>query len=389
MSTGKPGPALGADGPLRGIRVLDMSALGPGPFCSMLLADFGAEVIAVERPAPPPFDPAKFFARGKRSVVVDLRAPGGADVVSRLADGADVLLESNRPGTMERRGIGPDVLCTRNPRLVYTRLTGWGQEGPYRDRAGHDINYIAVSGTLGVLGRADEAPAPPLALVGDMAGGSLFAALGIMMALFERTVTGRGQVIDSAIVDGAALLNTPQLGELNAGVWAGRGQHILSGVAPFYGVYGCADGGRFAVGAIEPKFYTAFLTALGLDRVSVDGQLEPTRWPELRGQVADVFRTKPRSHWTAVFSEIDGCGSPVLELDELADDAHLRERGTIVADDGVLAAAPAPRLSGSAGRLRPAPARSGADTRSVLEEAGFAPEEIHRLAEAGTVVLAD
>ena len=388
MSTARPDPASGPDGPLHGIRVVDMSALGPGPFCSMLLADFGAEVIAVERPERPAFDPARFFSRGKRSVVVDLRAPGGTDVVTRLADGADVLLESNRPGTMERRGIGPDVLCARNPGLVYTRITGWGQTGPYRDRAGHDINYIAVAGALGVLGAAEDVPAPPLALVGDMAGGSLFAALGIMMALFERTVTGRGQVIDSAIVDGAALLNTPQLGELNAGIWAGRGQHLLSGVAPFYGVYACADDRHFAVGAIEPKFYSAFLTALGLESVLPADQMDPARWPELRAQVAEAFRRKPRSHWAAVFSDVDGCGSPVLTLDELADDAHLRQRRTITDVDGTLAAAPAPRLSGGGGRLRPPPASPGADTRAVLEESGFGAEEIDLLAESGTVRLA-
>jgi alpha-methylacyl-CoA racemase len=376
-------------GPLDGVKVLDMSALGPGPFCSMLLADFGAEVVAVERPRRPPFDPAKFFARGKRSIVVDLRAPDGPDVITRLADSADVLIESNRPGTMERRGVGPDVLCTRNPRLVYTRLTGWGQDGPYSERAGHDINYIAIAGALGVLGGADgEPPAPPLALVGDIAGGSLFAALGIMMALFERNLTGRGQVIDSAIVDGAAVLNTPQLGELNAGQWAGRGNHLLSGGAPFYGVYACADGGHFAVGAIEPKFYAEFVSALGLDDLPAYEQHDPQGWSELRKRVAEVFLTKPQSHWTAVFADIDGCGTPVLGLHDLADDPHLRERGTIIRDGDQLAAAPAPRLSGSPGKLRPPPSHPGADTRAVLTDAGFSADEIRTLAGSGTVVLA-
>lgn len=390
MTTPTPGSDQ-AGGPLRGVRVLDLSALGPGPFCSMLLADFGAEVIAVERPETPPLDPARFFARGKRSAVVDLRAPNGPDVITRLADQADVLLESNRPGTMERHGLGPDVLCARNPRLIYTRLTGWGQDGPYRAQAGHDINYIGISGALGVLGddRAGP-PAPPLALAGDLAGGSMFAALGIMMALFERTVTGRGQVVDAAIVDGSALLNTPQLAELNAGVWAGRGQHVLSGAAPFYGVYRCSDDRFFAVGAIEPKFYARFLDALGLaGEVDQREQLDPAGWPELRERVAEIFGAKPRAHWSAVFAGIDGCGTPVLELDELADDAQLRARETIMSDGDALRAAPAPRLSRSPGRLRPGPARRGADTAAVLVEAGFSAAEVARLAADGTIGMSD
>lgn len=355
----------------------------------MLLADFGAEVISVERPDPPPFDPAAFFARGKRSAVVDLRAPRGAEVIARLADRADVLLESNRPGTMERRGLGPDVLCERNPRLVYARLTGWGQDGPYRDRAGHDINYISVSGALGTLGSPDgPAPQPPMAFVGDIAGGSLITAFGIVMALLERAATGRGQVVDGAIVDGSALLNIPQLGELNAGMWGGRGKSILSGAAPFYGTYECSCGGWFAVGAIESKFYAEFLSALGIsDAPTGPAQYDPRGWPKLRLQVAEAFRAESRAHWTEVFTGIEGCGTPVLELDELVDDAHLRARGTVVERDGKVTAAPAPRLSATPGRLRPPPAVRGGDTASVLTEAGFKPEEIAALAAEGTVQL--
>lgn len=372
-------------GPLRGVRVLDMSALGPGPFCSMLLADFGAEVISVERPETPAFDPAKFFSRGKRSTIVDLRAPRGTEVVSRLARHVDVFLESNRPGTMERRGLGPDVLCELNPRLIYTRLTGWGQDGPYRNRAGHDINYIGVSGALGVLGNADGPPVPPLSLVGDIAGGSLFAAMGILMAIIERSQTGRGQVVDAAITDGAALLNTPQLGEFSAGLWAGQGHSVLSGAAPFYGVYECADGGFFAVGAIEPKFYTQFLYALGIDDAPTGPeQMDPDRWTDLRSRVAVEFANKPRAHWTEVFAAIDGCGTPVLDLSELAGDPHLADRGTIVYHQDQLAAAPAPRLSHTPGQLRPAPSMRGADTRSVLHEAGFSEQEVASLLRDGT-----
>jgi alpha-methylacyl-CoA racemase len=371
------------------VRVLDLSALGPGPFCSMLLADFGADVVAVERPTSPhPFDPAGSLSRGKRSAVVDMRAPRGPEVIARLADAADVLLESNRPGTMERRGLGPDVLCERNPRLIYTRLTGWGQDGPYRDRAGHDINYAAIAGTLGVIG--DERPVPPLAMLGDLAGGSLFAALGIVMALYERTVTGRGQVIDAAIADGSALLNLTNLAEFNAGIWAGRGRHILSGTAPFYGPYACADGRFFAVGAIEPKFYANFLGALGVDDVDLSEQLNRAQWAELRARIAAVFATKPRAHWTSVFADVDGCGSPVLELDELADDPHLLARSTLVTEpDGSVTASPAPRLSRTPGRIGAAPRASGVDTRDVLRESGFGDDEVSCLITEGTVASAE
>lgn len=371
-----------------GVRVLDLSALGPGPFCSMLLADFGADVVTVERPATPqPFDPARFLSRGKRSAVVNMRAPRGPEVIARLADAADVLLESNRPGTMERHGLGPDVLCERNPSLIYARLTGWGQDGPYRDRAGHDINYAAIAGTLGVIG--DDQPVPPLAMLGDLAGGSLFAALGILMALYERTVTGRGQVVDAAIADGSALLNLTNLAEFNAGIWAGRGRHILSGTAPFYGAYRCADGRFFAVGAIETKFYANFLDTLGIDDVDLSAQLDPACWPGLRGRIGAVFATQPRAHWTSVFAEVDGCGAPVLDLDEVADDPHLRARSTLVTElDGSVTAGPAPRLSRTPGRIGPAPQGTGAHTRDVLRESGFGDDEVNSLIADGTVVWA-
>lgn len=380
-------PSDNGAGPLAGVRVLDLSALGPGPFCSMLLADFGADVVTIERPGERmPFDPAQSLSRGKRSAVVDLRAPRGAEVIARLAENSDVLLESNRPGTLERRGLGPDVLCARNPRLIYARLTGWGQDGPYSSRAGHDINYTAVAGTLGVIG--GDAPVPPLALVGDLAGGSLTTALGIVIALFERSVTGLGQVVDGAIADGSALLNLTNLAELNAGIWPGRGKHILSGAAPFYGTYACADDRYFAVGAIEPKFYAQFLGALDLDDVDSSTQMDTAHWSSLRTRIAAVFATKPRSHWTAVFADVDGCGAPVLDLDELAEDPHLQARGTVVTlADGTVTVAPAPRLSRTPGRLRPAPAGPGAQTRDVLGEAGFSPAEIDALVADRTVAV--
>ncbi|GAA0622484.1 CaiB/BaiF CoA-transferase family protein [Sporichthya brevicatena] len=368
--------------PLHGVRVLDLSTLGPGPFCSMLLADFGADVLHVERPSVAPFDPSAHLSRGKRSAVVDLRSPRGAEVIGRLADRSDVLLESNRPGTMERRGLGPDVLCARNPRLIYARLTGWGQDGPYADRAGHDINYLAISGALGVIG--EDRPVPPLAMLGDLAAGSVLTAFGIVTALLERAATGHGQVVDAAITDGAALLSSAWLAELNAGVWAGRGRHLLSGVAPFYGVYACSDGGWFAVGAIEEKFYAQFLDVLGLADVDRSTQLNPRTWPALRARVAGAFAGRPRPHWETVFAGVDGCGTPVLDLDELPDDPHLAARGTVVRDGDRISAAPAPRLSRTPARPG-SPAVRGADTAAALTDAGYTEAEIAALVADGTV----
>jgi alpha-methylacyl-CoA racemase len=374
-------------GPLVGTRVLDLSALGPGPFCSMLLADAGADVVSVERPENGAFDPAKHFARGKRSAVVDLRAPRGAEVIARLAEHADVLIESNRPQTLERWGLGPQSLCERNPRLIYARLTGWGQDGPYSRRAGHDINYLSVSGVLGVLAQPDGSIAPPLGLLGDIAGGALFCALGIAMALFERASTGRGQVIDAAIVDGAALLNLPYLGEFNDGVWPGAGLHILSGAAPFYGVYRCADGGRFAVGAIEPKFHAALLRALSLDEMIDDDHFNNEHWEVRRRQVAQAFSRHPRAHWESVFAEIDGCGTPVLELEELPHNEHLRARGSVADVDGRYIAAAAPRFSEHRWWPRPHALLRGIDTADVLLESGFSESEIEELAACQTIDL--
>ena len=259
-------------GPLSGMKVIDMSALGPGPFCGMLLADHGADVIGVSRPSTDGPDPSGWFSRGKRSIVVDLRSPEGPGVIFQLCETADVLIESNRPGTLERRGLDPDELLSVNPRLVYTRLTGWGQHGPYANRVGHDINYIAVAGALGAIGNGE--PVPPLNIVGDFASGALMAMIGITLALLERERTGRGQVVDAAMVDGAALLLSAQLAEFSDGQWQGRGGSTLSGAAPFYGAYECSDGRWFAVGAIEPRFYAAFLQALGLGDVALESQYD-------------------------------------------------------------------------------------------------------------------
>jgi len=373
--------------PLHGVRVLDVSGLGPGPFCSMLLSDYGAEVVAVERPDPEPFDPSPFFSRGKRSVVVDIRAPGGTDVVRRLARTADVFIESYRPGTMERRGLGPSVLMSQNPRLVYARITGFGQSGPYAHRAGHDVNFIAAAGVLGAIGT--ERPVPPQNILGDFAAGSLTAAVGILLALLERGRSGKGQIVDAAMVDGAAMLLAGQLAEYAAGTWRGLGHSMLSGNAPFYGVYECADGRWFAVGAIEERFYQNLVTALGLDAEELRGlgdRHDQACWPALRQRIATAFAEKPREYWVRAFSQVDGCGTPVLGLDELAADPHLSERGTFVNRDGVLEARPAPRLSRDPWRLAPRVPERGADTGAVLAEAGFAEHELMALVTAGVLL---
>ncbi|WP_375476527.1 CaiB/BaiF CoA transferase family protein [uncultured Jatrophihabitans sp.] len=368
-------PLRGTDGPLRGIRVLDVSSLGPGPFCSMLLADHGADVVCVERPQRESFDPSMYFSRGKRSIVVDLRAPGGSDVIRRLAGEADVFLEGYRPGAMERRGLGPDILLGDNPRLVYTRLTGYGQTGPYAHRAGHDINYIATAGVLSAVGT--DTPVPPLNMLGDFASGSFNALLGIVLALLDRERTGRGQVIDAAMVDGAALLLTAQLAEFSMGRWAGRGTSVLSGAAPYYGAYQCSDGAWFAVGAIEQRFYVQMVAALGLDPAALPDRDDERTWPRLREIFAAAFAVEPRLHWEKKFADVDGCGSAVLELDELADDPHLSARGTVLAtDDDGLQAGVAPRLSNSTGELGAVVDVAGRDTEQVLAENGFSAAEI-------------
>jgi alpha-methylacyl-CoA racemase len=372
--------------PLDGVKVLDLSALGPGPFCSMLLADYGAEVVSVVRPDPEPFDPAPMFSRGKRTVVVNLRADGGTDVLRRMASTADVFLEGFRPGTMERRGLGPEQLLADNPRLVYARLTGYGQSGPYAMRAGHDINYISIGGPLGAIGRTE--PIPPLNIVGDFGGGSVNAAMGIVLALFERERTGRGRVIDAAMVDGAALLLMAQVVFNGMGQWDGLGTSSLSGNAPYYGTYRCSDGKWFAVGAIEERFYVQLVDHLGLDRADLADRDDPANWPRLRSLFADRFASESRDHWTKVFGDSDACGTPVLEVGELGDDPHLRERRTIVECDGLAQPSPAPRL-GDPG-APPEPFRvalrpTGPTTRTVLADYGFSDAEIEGYAQRGAL----
>ncbi|EHR52140.1 putative acyl-CoA transferase/carnitine dehydratase [Saccharomonospora marina XMU15] len=333
-------------GPLTGIRVVELAGIGPGPHAAMILADLGADVVRVERPGG---EDGGAMLRGRRSVAADLKTPEGHALALRLAEKADVLLEGFRPGVAERLGLGPADCHAVNPRLIYGRMTGWGQHGPLSQRAGHDINYISLTGVLHAIGRRDERPVPPLNLVGDFGGGSMFLLVGVLSALWERQRSGQGQVVDAAMVDGASVLAQMMWSMRGQGTWTDeRGGNLLDGGAPFYDTYECADGRYVAVGAIEPQFYAQLLAGLGLDPADLPGQLEQDRWPQLRSRLAEAFGAQPREHWEQVFAATDACVTPVLTFAEAADHPNLAARGTIVELDGVAQPAPAPRFSRTA-----------------------------------------
>ncbi|MGP3999795.1 CaiB/BaiF CoA transferase family protein [Streptomyces sp. 8N706] len=358
-------------GPLAGVRVVELAGIGPGPFAAMLLADLGADVVRVDRPggAGLNIDPAYDVTnRNKRSVLLDLKSPDGPAAVLDLAERADVLLEGYRPGVAERLGVGPDACLARNPRMVYGRMTGWGQEGPLADRAGHDIGYIAITGALGMIGRADEPPAIPANLLGDYAGGSLYLVIGVLAALQHARATGTGQVVDAAIVDGTAHLTAMIHGMMAAGGWQDRrGANLLDGGCPFYGTYETADGGHMAVGALEQRFYDEFVQLLGIADAA-PARMDFDRWEELRAAVAARFRTRTRHEWTAVFQDSDTCFAPVLSLREAPAHPHLAARGTFTDHAGITQPAPAPRFSATPGAVRRPPARPGADTAEVARD---------------------
>ncbi|MEU1298070.1 MULTISPECIES: CaiB/BaiF CoA-transferase family protein [unclassified Streptomyces] len=358
-------------GPLTGVRVIELAGIGPGPFAAMLLADLGADVVRVDRPGGPGLgiDPAHDVTnRNKRSVVVDLKAPGGAARVLGLAARADILVEGYRPGVAERLGVGPGACHARNPRLVYGRMTGWGQDGPLAPRAGHDIAYIAVTGALGLIGRPGEPPPAPANLLGDYAGGSLYLVVGVLAALHHARVSGAGQVVDAAVVDGTAHLASMIHGMVAAGAWQDRrGANLLDGGCPYYGTYETADGGHMAVGALEPRFYDLFVTLLGLPE-HAGARTDVTRWPALREAVAARFRTRTRDAWTAVFEGTDACVAPVLSLREAPDHPHLAARATFTHHGGLTQPAPAPRFSATPTAVRTGPALPGADTAAVARD---------------------
>ncbi len=377
-------------GPLQGLRVVELASIGPGPMCAMLLADLGADVVRVDRLEPsglglamePRFDVA---ARNRRSAALDLKSPAAREAVLRLVDRADVLIEGFRPGVAERLGLGPADCHARNPRLVYGRMTGFGQQGPLAQAAGHDLNYIALSGALHAIGPKEGAPLPPLNLVGDYGGGALYLAFGLLAAVFERQRSGRGQVVDAAMVDGAASLMSIFYGLQAAGTWdAGtRGANLLDGGAPFYASYECADGRHVALGPLEPKFFAELARRIGLDERFVKRQYDRRVWPEMRAAIAALMRTKTRDEWCAVLEGSDACFAPVLAMTEAPQHAHAQARGGFVEVDGVMQPAPAPRFDRSPPEPpRPAPA-IGQHTDEVLAEAGYRAEEIAALKAAG------
>ncbi|TXS43960.1 CaiB/BaiF CoA transferase family protein, partial [Streptomyces sp. t39] len=328
--TDPPGHAVA--GPLDGVRVVELAGIGPGPFAAMLLADLGADVVRVDRPGPSPLggDPARDVTnRNKRSVLVDLKAPGGPGAVRALAARADILVEGYRPGVAERLGVGPGACMAVNPALVYGRMTGWGQQGPLASQAGHDIGYIATAGALSMIGTPGGRPVFPVNLLGDYAGGSLYLTTGVLAALLTARATGRGQVVDAAIVDGTAHLTAMFWGMLAEGTWQdARGRNLLDGGCPYYGVYETADGGWMAVGALEPQFYEVFVALLGLDGEDLPDRADPRNWPGLHALFTTRFAAASREEWTAVFEGTDACVAPVLSLHEAAGHAHLTARGT-------------------------------------------------------------
>lgn len=361
-------------GPLAGIRVIELAGIGPGPFCGMLLADLGADVIRVDRATPIVGDPAvppnDILGRGRRSIAVDLKDPAGVEIVLDLVATADAIFESNRPGVAERLGVGPDECLRRNPRIVYGRMTGFGQEGPYAPRAGHDINYIALSGALLPIGDPSLPPPPPMNMLGDLGGGGLFLALGIVSAVLEARSSGRGQTIDVSMVEGAAALTAQVRTLLAAGMWREeRGANYLDGGAHFYGCYETADGGYMAVGAAEPQFYAALLEVLGVaDDPAFATQHDPAAWPALRERMAAIFRTRTRDEWAKLVEDLDACCTPVLSMSEAPGHHHNEARASFVDVAGMLQQAPVPRFGRTPSAVtRPAP-HPGQHTAELLAE---------------------
>ncbi len=366
-------------GPLAGVRVVEIAGIGPGPFAAMMLADMGADVVRVDRAANAwggdPSDPPKdVMNRGRRSVAVDLKHPDGVETVLGLVEKADALIEGFRPGVTERLGIGPDTCLARNPKLVYGRMTGWGQDGPMAPMAGHDINYISIGGALGAIGRPGERPQPPLNLVGDFGGGGMLLAFGLVCGILEARASGQGQVVDAAMVDGTAVLTTFIHGFMGMGIWTDeRGANMLDSGAHYYEVYECADGKFLSVGAIEPQFYAVLLDKTGLaDDPEFARQNDRSQWPHLKARLAEVIRAKTRDEWAAIFDGTDACVAPVLSLSEAPRHPHTVARGTFVENAGIVQPAPAPRFSRTAAEIARPPAHAGQHTDEVLAEWGVA-----------------
>jgi alpha-methylacyl-CoA racemase len=378
-------------GPLQGLTIIEISGIGPGPFAAMLLADMGADVIRVERPGGTMFTAAQnpkldFLNRNKRCISVNLKERDGVDTVLTLLEKADALLEGNRPGVMERLGLSPDICLARNPALVYGRMTGWGQEGPMAKEAGHDINYIALSGALHGIGRAGEKPAIPLNLVGDFGGGGLMLAYGMVCALLETKGSGKGQVVDAAMIDGAATLMASTFAANQAGFWSDeRGTNLLDSGSHFYEVYETADEKYISLGSIEPQFYAALLNKLGEDAKHFENQFDMSNWPQMKAKMTDIIKRKTRDDWDQIFADADVCYAPVLSMSEVRHHRHHQARGTFIDDGDVWQPAPAPRFSRTSGELRSAAAAIGEHTEEVLREFGFSDEDIKKRLESGAI----
>ena len=379
-------------GPLRDVRVVELASLAPAPFAGCLLADMGADVIRVDRIGPRPMFASALLDRGKRSIAVDMKQPGGAAVVLDLVEQADILIEGFRPGVTERLGVGPDDCWARRPQLVYGRMTGFGQSGPLSQAAGHDIDYIALSGVLGRVGRAGQPPTPPLNLVGDFGGGSMFLAFGLLCALHEARRTGQGQVVDASMVEGSGYLMLPFFGGLQAGAPIEarrptvRGTTVLDSGAPFYDAYETADGKWMAVGAMEPQFYAALLAGLGLDPAELPEQFDETAWPDMKKRFAAVFAGKTRAEWEEVFAGTDACAAPVLELEELPRHPHHVARRFLEVHGGVPQPRPTPALSATPGRISGPPPQTGEHTTLILAEwLGLDEAAVERLHEDSVI----
>ena len=380
-------------GPLHGIKIVEIAGIGPGPYGAMLLADLGADIIRIDRSSgvnafgtPPTEPPADILARGRRSVAVDLKHPDGVATVLDLIAEADAVIEGFRPGVMERLGLGPDVCLARNPKLVYGRMTGWGQDGPYASAAGHDINYIALAGALEPLGRAGEQPTPPINLIGDFGGGGMLLAFGICAALVEAARSGEGQVIDAAMVDGAASLMTMTWSFKHMGLWSDeRGTNMLDTGAHFYDTYETADGKYVSIGSIEPQFYAELLRLTGLEGEDLPRQMDKAAWPALKERLAAVFATKTRDEWCEIMEHTDVCFAPVLSMDEAPQHPHIAQRGTFTEVAGLVQPAPAPRFSRTPGEVSRPPAHAGQHTDEVLADWGVSAERIAELRQSNAI----
>ncbi len=385
-------------GPLEGVRVVELAGIGPGPFCAMLLSDMGAEVIRVDRAASVGHDDSRvggpvgeehrfnLLARGRRNIAVDLKNPAAVVAVLRLIDRADALIEGFRPGVMERLGLAPATCLARNPKLVYGRMTGWGQDGPIARTAGHDINYIALSGVLHTIGEAGGPPVPPLNLVGDFGGGALYLAMGVLAGIISARVSGKGQIVDCSMVEGSASLMTMMYAALASGAWTEeRGKNRTDGGAHYYHVYETKDGEHVAIGAIEPQFYALLLQHTGLEGETLPEQTDRAAWPAMQERLAGIFKTKTRAEWTQIMEQTDICFAPALRMSEALEHPHNRHRESFVEIDGIAQPAPAPRFRGTPTRVQSPPARIGEHTDAVLRDWGFSDDEVAQLHRSGAV----